>query len=234
VRIVGRSLHPRLLAENKSEVQPDTIHADTQGQSTAIFGLAYLLGIELMPRIRNWKDQHLFRAAPDVSYDHIDELFTAQVDWNLIATLVPDMMRVAVSIRTGNILPSDILRRLNSSSRKNKLYFGLRELGRVVRTIFLLRYLSDAELRRTIQAATNKSERFNQFVQWVSFGGDSVIAENTRDEQRKFIKYNMGSPPWRGREIPAGNPRGTGRAAAGGGKVRSSDETSNDRGAKGP
>ena len=100
------------------------------------------------------------------------------------------MMRVAVSIRTGNILPSDILRRLNSSSRKNKLYLGFRELGREVRTIFLLRYLSDAELRRTIQAATNKSERFNQFVQWVSFGGDSVIAENTRDEQRKFIKYN--------------------------------------------
>jgi len=29
-----------------------------------------------------------------------------------------------------------------------------------------------------------------QFVQSVSFGGDSVIAENTRDEQRKFIKYN--------------------------------------------
>jgi len=27
-------------------------------------------------------------------------------------------------------------------------------------------------------------------VQWVSFGGGSVIAENTRDEQRKFIKYN--------------------------------------------
>jgi TnpA family transposase len=97
-----------------------------------------------MPRIRNWKDQHLFRPTPDVCYEHIDELFTAQVDWDLIATLLPDMMRVAVSIRTGNILPSDILRRLNSSSRKNKLYFGFRELGRVVRTIFLLHYLSDA------------------------------------------------------------------------------------------
>ena len=96
------------------------------------------------------------------------------------------MMRVAVSIRTGNILPSDILQRLKSSSRKNKLSFGFRELDRVLRTIFLLRYLSDGELRRTIQAATNKSERFNQFVQWVSFGGDSVIAENTRDEQRKI------------------------------------------------
>jgi len=27
-------------------------------------------------------------------------------------------------------------------------------------------------------------------VRWVSFGGDGVIAENVRDEQRKFIQYN--------------------------------------------
>jgi hypothetical protein len=59
-----------------------------------------------------------------------------------------------------------------------------------VRTLFLLRYISDLELRHVIQTATTKSERFNKFVQWVSFGGDSVIAENVRDEQRKFIKYN--------------------------------------------
>jgi TnpA family transposase len=46
------------IQENASDVQPDTLHADTQGQSTAIFGLAHLLGIQLMPRIRNWKDLH--------------------------------------------------------------------------------------------------------------------------------------------------------------------------------
>jgi hypothetical protein len=45
-------------------------------------------------------------------------------------------------------------------------------------------------LRQLIQAATNKSEAFNKFVQWVCFGGEGVIAENVRDEQRKFIKYN--------------------------------------------
>ena len=82
------------------------------------------------------------------------------------------------------------MRRLSSHSRKNKLYFALRELGRAVRSIFLLRYLADMELRHIIQTATTISERFNKFVQWVSFGGDSVIAENIRDEQRKFIKYN--------------------------------------------
>ena len=59
-----------------------------------------------------------------------------------------------------------------------------------MRTIFLLEYLSDVELRRLIQGATNKSERFNQFVQWVAFGGGALASEGVRDEQRKFIKYN--------------------------------------------
>jgi len=56
--------------------------------------------------------------------------------------------------------------------------------------MFLLDYLSNLELRRTIQGATNKSESFNQFVQWVAFGGGRLLAENTRDEQRKMIKYH--------------------------------------------
>jgi len=62
----------------------------------------------------------------------------------------------ALSIGAGRIKPSTILRRLATYSRKNKLDFAFRELGRVVRTVSLLDYISDIELRRTIQAATNK------------------------------------------------------------------------------
>ena len=143
-----------------------------------------------MPRIRDWKGKNFYRPSPETQYEHIDSLFTAQVDWGLIETMLPELLRVAVSIKSGALLPSDILRRLGSFSRKNKLYFALRELGYVVRTMFLLRYISEAELRQAIQSATNKSERFIGFVQWISFGGDNVIAENVRDEQRKFITYN--------------------------------------------
>lgn len=178
------------IEENKSDVQPNTIHADTQGQSTAIFGLAYLLGIQLMPRIRNWKDLNLCRSNSDQRYIHIESLFSTDVDWNLIETMLPDMLRVALSIKAGTIMPSTILRRLSTYSRKNKLYFAFRELGRVVRTIFLLQYISNIELRHMIQTATNKSEAFNKFIQWVSFGGGGLLMENVRDEQRKFIKYN--------------------------------------------
>ena len=178
------------LKENQSDVRPDTLHADTPGQSEAIFALAYLLGIQLQPRIRHWKDLHFYRPSNVSRYEHIDELFTAQVQWDLIESMLPDMLRIAISIKSGAILPSDILRSLNSNSRKNKVYFAFRELGRVIRTLFLLRYIADVELRQTIHAATTKSERFNKFVQWVAFGGEGIIAENVRDEQRKFIKYN--------------------------------------------
>jgi TnpA family transposase len=42
-----------------------------QGQSITIFGLSALLGIQLMPRIRNWKDLKLFRPSKEEVYEHI-------------------------------------------------------------------------------------------------------------------------------------------------------------------
>jgi TnpA family transposase len=45
-----------VLEQNQSTIQPSIMHSDTQGQNEAIFGLAFLRGIELMPRIRNWQD----------------------------------------------------------------------------------------------------------------------------------------------------------------------------------
>ncbi len=36
------------LLKNTSELQPTTVHGDTQVQSTPVFGLAHLLGIKLM------------------------------------------------------------------------------------------------------------------------------------------------------------------------------------------
>ena len=178
------------LTKNKSDIQPDILHGDTQAQSAPVYGLAFLLGIKLMPRIRNWKDLKWFRPTPQEAYKNIDGLFTKEaIDWDLIACHLPDMLQVAQSIRAGRISPSTILRKLGTASRKNKLYFAFRELGRVVRTTFLLEYIGDEELRRIIQAAQNKCEGFNQFAQWVYFG-DDTITENVRDDQLKIIKYN--------------------------------------------
>jgi TnpA family transposase len=181
------------LLENRSEIRPDTLHADTQGQSETVFGLAYLLAIQLMPRIRNWQDLTLYAPSDRFAREHIthlQELFRDTIDWPLIETHLPDMLRVAISISQGRIRSSTILRKLGTYSRKNKLYVAFCELGRVVRTLFLLHFISDEELRRTINAATNIVEAWNGFVQWIAFGGEGVIRQNNREEQRKIIRYN--------------------------------------------
>jgi len=178
------------LLKNTSDIQPDTVHADTQGQSAPVFALAYLLGIKLMPRIRNWHDLVFYRPSKDVSYEHIDALFRGEIDWELIETHWKDLLRVVLSIKAGKISSSMLLRKLGNYSRKNRLYLAFRELGRVVRTVFLLRYISDIELRDQITATTNKVEAYNGFAKWLFFGGEGVIADNDPEEQEKIIKYN--------------------------------------------
>lgn len=176
---------------NQSDIQPDTLHGDTHSQNYAVFGLAHLLGINLMPRIRSIQDLHFFRPGSDSKYQNIDSLFTETIDFEPIKNHLLDMLRIVISIKRGNLTPSTILRRLSTYSRKNKLYTAFRELGKVIRTIFLLRYIHDIDLRHIIHAATNKNEEYNNFAQWLFFGGEGVIAENIRHEQRKVIKYNQ-------------------------------------------
>ena len=185
------------LLKNLSEISPHTLYSDTQGQSAPVFALAYLLGIKLMPRIRNLKELVFYKAEKSVSYKHIEALFhdgkdcQQVIDWKLIQTHWFDMMRVVLSIREGKISSATILRKLGNYSRKNRLYQAFRELGRAVRTEFLLRYIQDIVMREKITAGMNKAEAYNGFAKWVFFGGEGIISTNNRSEQEKCIKYNQ-------------------------------------------
>lgn len=160
------------LLANDSDIQPDQVHADTQGQSLPVFGLAALLGFDLLPRIRNWHDLSFYRPTATTTYQHIDSLFDDNViDWALIEKHWKDLLRAGISIREGRLSSVTLLRRLGNHSRRNRLYKVLRELGRVIRTITLLRYLSEAGLRDQIAAITNRTEAFHNFSQFLMIGG---------------------------------------------------------------
>jgi TnpA family transposase len=110
------------------------------------------------------------------------------VNWRLIQTHFKDMLQVVLSIQAGKVIPSMLLQKLGVYSRKNRLYLAFRELGRVVRTIFLLEYVSSKPMRMEIRGATTKIESFNSFRDWVAFGGH-VITSADPVEQEKRIKY---------------------------------------------
>ena len=128
------------------------------------------------------------RSRPPLRYAHIDALFTGDIDWDLIATHARDMIQVVLSIQAGRVMPSMLLRKLGTYNRRSLLYRAFRELGRVERTLFLLRFCSSIEVRRVIRAETTKIEAYNDFLDWVSFGGP-VIKSGDPVEQEKQLKY---------------------------------------------
>jgi len=92
------------LMKNRSVLQPDTLHADTQGQSESVFGLCRLMGIKLMPRMRGLSDAVFYCPAKSVRYKHIDALFGGDIDWDLIAKHARDMIQVVLSIQAGRVM----------------------------------------------------------------------------------------------------------------------------------
>jgi hypothetical protein len=58
-----------------------------------------------------------------------------------------------------------------------------------VRTIFLLRWLTDGEFRVEVTAQANKVEGYNNFSAWLSFGNEGIVTENDQEEQEKRSHY---------------------------------------------
>lgn len=176
------------LFKNLSALQPDTLHADTHGQAEPVFGLAALLGIKLLPRMRIWNDVTFYRPDRNTTYRHIDSLFTQVVNWELIERHWQDMMQVVLSIQAGKVLPSMLLQKHGVYGRKSTLYRAFSELGRVERTIFLLGYMTDTAMRQHIRAETTKVESYHHFTDWIAFGGP-ILRSGDPVEQEKRIKY---------------------------------------------
>jgi len=178
------------LLKNTSDLQPKIVHGDTQAQSTVVFAIAYLLGIQLMPRIRNWKNLKFYRPQARTRYKNINSLFKDTVNWRLIEDYWQEMLQLVLSIKAGKLSSSLLLRKFGSYNKQNKLCLALRELGYVIRTLFLLDYVSDVDMREGITVETNKVESYNAFTEWLTFGNPyTIVASNDPEEHEKAVKY---------------------------------------------
>ena len=80
-----------------------------------------------------------------------------------------ELLRLAVSVRSGHASASGMLRRLAAYPRQNGLAVALREVGRIERTLFTLDWLKDPDLRRRANAGLNKGEARNALARAVFF-----------------------------------------------------------------
>ncbi|WP_083322613.1 Tn3 family transposase [Hymenobacter lapidarius] len=170
-----------------NDVVESTIHStDTHGFTEVNFALTALLGIEFAPRIQSFQDQQLYAFAgtdvPDLTAYGLAPV--KYIDHTLIAAQWDTLLRLVVSLKQKHVTASTLLRRLNSYSQQHPVYLALRELGRVVRTEFLLRYMDDQSLRKRIDEQLDKLESTHTFARAVFYGQNGQIPYAGKEEQQ--------------------------------------------------
>lgn len=78
---------------------------------------------------------------------------------------------------------SQLFKRLSSYAKDHPLYQALKEFGRIIKSIFILTYFDDVELRQRIEKQLNKVELSNRFSKAVFFANNSEFKSGTKEEQ---------------------------------------------------
>ncbi|MEZ5836617.1 MAG: Tn3 family transposase [Geminicoccaceae bacterium] len=92
-------------------------------------------------------------------------------------------MRLVATIKLKETSASDIFRRLNSHSRQHSLYRAMKAFGQIIKSLFILRYLDDLELRQAIEKQLNKVELANRFTRAVAVGNPREFVQPEKEQQ---------------------------------------------------
>ena len=76
-----------------------------------------------------------------------------------------------------------MLKKLSAYPRQNGLAVAMRELGRLDRSLYMLRWLLDLDLRRRAQAGLNKGEARNALAQAIFFCQIGELRDRTFENQ---------------------------------------------------
>ncbi len=170
----------------KNDVIKTDMHVtDTHGYTEVVCGVAELLGFNFAPRIKNVLNLQLYstRAKRSYSSKHYSVLPSGKINMELIKPYWSEILRLVASIKLGKSTASQIFKRLNSYSACNHpLYNALREYGRMVKTLHVLRYIDDPELRVATTKQLNKGESANALDRALAIGKAEIMYA-TREEQ---------------------------------------------------
>jgi TnpA family transposase len=118
------------------------------------------------------------------TYEALKPMIGGTINIKSIRTHWDEILRLATSIKQGTVSASLMLRKLGSYPRQNGLAIALRELGRIERTLFILDWLQNVELRRRVNAGLNKGEARNALARAVFFNRLGEIRDRSFEQQR--------------------------------------------------
>jgi TnpA family transposase len=170
-------------------IKADTHSTDTHGSSDIVFGMMYFLEVFNAPRLMDLPDRVLYSFEPFKKYAALDYqlLPTKYLDKDEIIDSWDDILRLMVSLKLGKTTAYQVFKRLNSYAKQNPLEAAFKEFGRIIQTIFILKYYDDLALRQAIEKQLSHVELMNRFSKVVFFGQNQEFQAATKEEQERII-----------------------------------------------
>ena len=108
--------------------------------------------------------------------------------WALSACIVSMLLRVAGSLKLGWVTASLLISKLQAGARENVLSRALRDLGRLVKTQFILRWIENPDYRRRIHRQLNKGEALHALRRFLFFAHQGKVQRRQADESGPLPK----------------------------------------------
>lgn len=171
------------LCHHETDFDIQEHYTDSGGYSYHVFALCRLLGFRFAPRIRSMTDQYLFSVFPLAPPEAVAHLWKGEVNEVMVRRNWDMQGRLAASIRHGRVSASLSMRKLAAFPRQNELAATLNEVGKLERTVFVLRYWLDPALQQRVRRGLNKGESVFRLARAVAIGQDGEMREQELYDQ---------------------------------------------------
>jgi TnpA family transposase len=172
-----------VVLEQETELNPTEIMTDTAGYTDSMFGIFHLLGYQFSPRIADVGGARFWRIDGKADYGALGALASHKINIKLIAEQWDDLLRLAGSLKLGVVRAGGLTRTLQTNDRPTRLARALQEFGRLIKTLYLLRYIDDEQYRRRILVQLNRGEGRHEVARTIFHGKRGELRQRYREGQ---------------------------------------------------
>ncbi|MBK5204949.1 MAG: Tn3 family transposase [Polaromonas sp.] len=177
-------------ANNTSEIQPTRHSTDTHGANQVNFLILYTFGHAFAPR---YKGLHR-KTAGLVGFDSPSQYPETMLirpakksDEDLIIREWPNVQRILASLAQKETTQATIVRKLSSYARQNQTQKAMWELDNILRSMYVLDFIDDVELRKGVYKALNRGKPS------IGFEGQSALHTAASSRCKPRASSNSGT-----------------------------------------
>jgi len=157
------------MLDNETELPLFEHTTDTAGYTDLIFAFFDLLGFMFSPRIKALKDKNIYRIEKEGEYKNLNLILKGTINQKPILDHWDTFLRIMASLKFGWVTASLFISKLQAHPRKSRLTKALQEYGKLIKSIYIPKYICREDQQRRVSLQLNKGEGLHDLRKWLLF-----------------------------------------------------------------